>query len=73
MTRKGRAMARKIYTVPYTYVKCDNPFCGKEFYGQRSTAKYCSNGCKQAEHRARKKREAEVDAEAKKSQMGLGI
>jgi hypothetical protein len=41
--------------------------CGKEFYGVRSTATYCSDACKQAAYRIEKRKKEE----AKKLQMSL--
>lgn len=58
-------MKRKIRFNGYYNQKCD--MCGKEFYGIRSTATYCSDACKQAAYRIAKR----VKEEAKKEQMSL--
>jgi hypothetical protein len=41
---------------------CANPDCGKKFRPVRADAEYCSNACRQAHHRLRKKAKAEAEA-----------
>lgn len=66
LKQEGRAMKRFRMSNGYWYnAKCD--MCGKDFYGKRSTATYCSDACKQAAYRIEKRRKEE----AKKLQIPL--
>jgi len=62
-------MRKRISDRLYVNAVCE--VCGKEYFGLRKTAMYCSNACKQVAYRKTKEERAAAALEAKKQQYSL--